>query len=242
MKSFSKTKTWNRWSGSPKDLATASDVAQKAIKKWSSSKKIESDVEIEIGDLTSNAETIDAITSIDERDLSVVSRLSIRIYISERGFFSIPRASIRVDNTAPALAAEVHGGDRIGVEGLIAELTEILDRGKRRPYWLRHNMINLLAAPLPGLFVLLAVSLAHWLGIAHSDGKWQLAEIVSIGVGIVVGGGAYYGLSWLTPDLELIPHNNGKTRLRRWRSWLWTSLIALSLALVAAWLYEAITM
>lgn len=240
MTSFAKTRPWTRWSGSQQDLADAAEVARDTIAEWCGG-EVRCDVQIEIGDLTTDADTTDALRSIDVRDLPDVRRVAASVSTVRHGLFSVPRASIRVGRAAPALVVEVHANDQVAVEGLVTRLTQMLDRGRRWPRWYQRLAVISIGSPtLVFAGALLGMALPRTFGLARVNGKWESAEVVGVAVGFLLGILLSVALWWLTPDLELVERGQ-PTRLRRWRALVIGAGSTIVLSLVGTALYAALT-
>lgn len=236
MAAYVKQKRWNQWAGERSDLLEAIAVARDTLAKWQAGDEAKPPpvfVSIRIEDLTIEGDESE-VENLPSRDLVDVRRISIRV----GDYIASSRVSIEVTTTAPAVAVEIHGDDRVGVEGLSSSLFTIFARGARRFGW--YSSQN--AAGVGGLAVFgcitLGVLLPRALGFAANDHRWQTGEVVGLALGVAAGIATFAGLGVLFPDLELLDVG-GRTLYRRWRAAAMSALTAVILGVVASAVWAA---
>jgi hypothetical protein len=172
---------------------------------------------------------------VDSRDLALIESLKIEI-----GALTGPRVSIHAERkSAPALALEVSGDDKVQVNGLYDEVRSKLDRGKQL---LGNSAVGLViafagtGAGLAGLFISRRIG---WLvdnpanptaSVGAPDSSLAPAGLLLIAglVTIVL----VIGLQAL-PSLEILPEGRGSA-LERWRTRIGGAIVAIVLGVLAS--------
>jgi hypothetical protein len=221
------TRQWHRWAGTIEDIDTATRLAMEIISQRSRTTP-PCEIEIAFPQRVTNADNPDALlTEIDTRDLELIR--SIRIAIgAKRGF----RATIHVERKAPALTIEAIGEDRTGVEGLISQLHESLDRGRQRPAGFSTDGGIQLAL----MFSVVTASVTVWRAINRGDGEIGISsplEYAGLALVLALGLSAFLVVGWVMPDLQLLRPGE-PTRLRRFRLVAIGTLGSIVASLVAA--------
>jgi hypothetical protein len=225
-------KKWNRWTGSPSDLAAAATIAQKSL-----TQLIGTDPECRIsvdrpGRLTQGV-NIEQLASLPQDQIPQVSSVDIRF-----GGFSAPYAHLELSKQAPALSLQVEGGDETQVEGTFSQMVTELDRGSRKPEWVSSTTLYFVVGvcfsvgiiALPAALLNLTFHL-HW--IRHRASGAQMSEIAMTAVGVLLIAMTCIGTYWLFPDLELLPQGT-RTRWTRFRAVALTTLSGILIGLTVS--------
>jgi hypothetical protein len=141
-----------------------------------------------------------------------------------------------------AVTLEVEGPERERVEGLVARLTELLDRGAG-PRVLGLVPRQVAAAGSAVALVIAALIVGPWmarvLGTAERNDRYDAGEIVGLVVGLVCAGLISLGLYWMAPQLEILDETR-EPRSRRSVRLVGGVLVALLLGILATAIYDVV--
>jgi hypothetical protein len=208
-------KKWNRWTGSPSDLAAAAAIAQKSVNQWIGTDS-ECRISVNRPSRLTQGLTIEQLASLPQDQIPQVSSVDIRF-----GGYSAPYAHLELSKESPALSIQVEGYDETQVEGTFAQMTTELDRGSRKPEWVSHRflLVTLVFSFYVGSFLLWSALLnltyyLHWIRYKH--GNWLVQEFAVYAIAVLLMAMVCVGTYWLFPDLELLPQGQ-RTRWARFR-------------------------
>lgn len=230
---FERTYRWHTWSGTIEELGSAAQEAEKTVTAWIGSNP-EVHITAQIGGLQDTGLTLDELQQMPESQLRNIHGIRIRI-----GHYTGPSATISVqpgvDNYP--LVMIVQGDELDRVEGLGNRLTQMLVRGVRRINWFDRVWITAtsfcLAIALALVLADTAVNAVWRLRLASQNQRWEPAEVLAVGVAVLVAIGAWTGTIWLFPDLELHLPGQG-TRWKKFRA----IAVTLGLSLLSAAIYD----
>lgn len=205
---YTRERTWKGWAGELSEIEEAARVALHAVETWQGSQPT-CRVTLRRQNLTAAATALDFLSEVPSRDLPEIE--SVDIDIAEWP----EKANFRVRRSVPTISYEIRGPSRGDVEGLAAQLDEILGRGARQPRWYDRNAGAVIGVLLGGgLMALIAVALGPVERPGREEGIHG-ASFLGLAAGVVIG----LVLYWASPDLQLLP-GGGQTRWRRFRPWI----------------------
>jgi hypothetical protein len=103
------------------------------------------------------------------------------------------------------LRVEVRGPQRSQVEGLAQQLSEVLRRGA--PLFHRFDIDAVvwgLLSPLILAGFFLGAQVPRWLGLAHKNGHWEIAEVLGPVIGVAIAALVLFGMSRAFPTVEVM--------------------------------------
>jgi hypothetical protein len=235
-----RTENWSRWAGGIADVDDAARTAAAYLKEWTGH---EPPVRV-VAALPRRVEEADNLSDfnalVDSRDLALIESLKIEI-----GALTGPRVSIHAElRSAPAMALEVSGDDKVQVNGLYDEVRSKLDRGKQildRTIAAFVTAIAATAAGFAGLFISRRIG---WLvdtpvnptaSVGAPDSILAPAGLLLVAGLIVIA--LAIGLQAL-PSLEILPEGRGSA-LERWRTRIGGAIAAVVLGVVASGVWGA---
>lgn len=243
MAEYTAKRSWLRWAGTHDLLEQALRSAAESLRRWKPDAPVRCSISVVLPQITMRFDSIDDFHRVSEFDF--VQARSIRAALSSQAtVLGNPSVEIVAASDYPqAVSLEVEGDDRDRVDGLRATISDILDRGRKKPPWLNSNGRFTLGLILGATsFVVLAIALRdlastlRWLPKGNEGlVVWPLIVLAGI-IGVGIGRGFY----WLLPDLELLPEG-GRTRYQRFRAAVFLVVLSVVGAIIAAPIIDAIS-
>jgi hypothetical protein len=235
-KTITKRLIIRHWAGEINDLYDIIDQVNKSIP----SSELIVELDVQVGDVSISSNDAKEIKQIPKKDLEKIRQITSRSYTKVGGRYGTPYVNVKLDKTSPVMIIEIHSDDENFAEGVHTRLKNSLKNGER---WLgRDRLLNLGSILLmPTIFasVWLGPEVAHKLGLASTNGRWDPAEIAGMIILFLTVGLLYGWLLWLMPNLEIID-SSMKTRMTKWKGWLVTAVMAIILGVVSSLLYDFI--
>ena len=248
------THKWHRWSGSPRELVRAINLAESVLSQWTDIQTVVTTAITDSGEVTETATGTSLIEELHPKALARVRSVFITLKPDRDGWWERrinaraegkdpgpdsppPDAKVTIKLGQYGTELVVEGEDRTAVEGLTRRLTDVLGRAATNHPGIEPNWFVVLLGPAGLAGALLALFCTRWLGLTSRDRRWEIAELFALIGGAFIGVGIV-GLLWmLFPRLEMLGDGE-QSRARRFRSAVAAASVALIVGVVGSFLYD----
>jgi hypothetical protein len=227
-------KKWRRWCGPMEELIRAAEYAVSVVERWSDGAEVKPRVEIVLkGDRIISSDTLEDLRNLHPRDYARAQSISVHGEVVGAPGEGI---SILARSEPPAVVAEVSGfhaqdtGGVEDVEGTLAQLTQVLNRGKTLQPVSGRDLFPLTLLVGTGIALAAAVDAVQQSGIRP---LWAVLLIIGSVIGPVASG---LLLAWTFPIFELIGPGES-VKARRFGNWTFATVTAIAAAVIGTLIY-----